>query len=284
MKFRVRLFLAVLLPASLLVAACVAAALWAIRATSEDAVRDEFRRAQQAVAGVLADHRAQLESLQQSFSKSFFEEFVRKAGEADRETRVDELFFEMDAVNLKPDYFAALTPSGEPWHRIYGDHECGPDCRHPLERLPGRGEGDALFASEHRCVVGRRIGFEDKGVQGSLVVGRDVAGELRRLSENLMVAISLTRGAEPVFSSLKGFRPDAPVAGSLHVQGERYIGAEVPLEGLGRLVLLRPMGAVDRQRRAALGGGAAGLALAVGVAVAVSSRLSRRISRPVEAL
>ncbi len=296
MRFRAKILLAILLPASLLVAIAVAAALLEIRRASREAVDREFERARKGLAGILNRQRAELGRLEQVekdgqtipglFATPFFEELVKGGAEPGGRPRLKvRLGSDLEDLKTDPDFLALAAPDGEFWHRQSKGHACDDACRSRGEVRWALRPKEVLFAGHHGAFLARRIGFVEAGVNGGLVVGKNLSGALRELGDNLGVRLVLEGESGAVFTSFPGGEtPGAPRESEVRVGGVRHVSGRSPLEGLGQVLLYRSMAREDEQQRMTLLFGLAGLAVAVLVAAGVSARVSRGISRPVEVL
>jgi len=287
-RFRAKLFLAVLIPASGLVAVSVAAALLEIQRSSERAVGGEFGRTQAAMGDLLEAERGFLRPLETTFKGVWFHEFVTKgASPAGRAELIKDrdLEYQFQDLQLKPDFFAATTADGAVWARRHADEACVETCAHAFEWPWPKGAREALFRVGNAPHLGWRIDFAVQGdFKGSVVIAKELTQDLGRLLKSLELELALIREGVVVYSSLAGWVPDPGLPESVRVRGARYLTSTRPAGEVAEMILLRPMGEVDEQRHRAVAGGVAGLLVAVLIAAGVSVRVSRGISRPVEAL
>jgi class 3 adenylate cyclase len=282
--FRGRLFLAILLPATLLVVAAVVAGLLEIQSRGEEAVRSEFGRTEKAVVGILADQRSALDELAASFRNPVFEEIVSKGRSLEaRKELAAQLEYYLQEFNLRPDYLAAFASDGGAWVRHGGGHRCGPGCRHADEADWSRAREQSLFLADGLLLLGLRLTWEELPGAG-LVIGKGLKRELESLAENLGVRIALLGDGGLEWKSGPDVRPARGAQGSVRFDGRRFIARSSALAGLGELALFRPMGVEDGQRRRTFLFGVAGLLAAILIAGGISLSISGNVSRPVELL
>jgi class 3 adenylate cyclase len=296
-KFRAKILLAILLPASLLVAAAVSGALLEIGRASRDAVEDEFARAKAGFARILDRQRADLAPFVGEkghvegkevvrpglFDGPWFQEFVK--GGLDPEARPAlsrHLDLHLNEINVQPDYFAAADSNGRIWLRRYKAHVHGASCSAGEETGWAPRPREILFRGHDGAYLALRIDYAEVGVEGGLVVGKNISPALGELREGFKLELALTHEGRPVYSSLA--QGGAPGEGELRLGGRRFVADRTTLGALGELYLYRSMAREDEQQREAVLYGLAGLVLAVLVAAGVSARVSRGISRPVELL
>lgn len=278
MRFRTKLFLAILLPSVILVAGAVALALREIRAESEEAVKGAFALAGTSIARTLAEFRAQLEG-EELFKAVRLRAIVKEAYDTKDYDRlrkdVESELATRQSTRL--DYVGLVRETDDLWfRRAPGTVDSKREISWILDRL------ESLIEIADGVVLARAHALEDEG--GFIILGRDLGKALKDVKEALKVDIALTSGSTLVYRT----RPDWPVErtlkGELSIDGLRYLGSRTPLAKLGDLVLIRSMADEEDKRKKALKAGAAGLAAAVLIAGLASAFIARGTSRPIERL
>ncbi len=281
MRFRAKVFLAVLLPSSLLVAVAAGAALFEIDRSAGAAVRREFGLTRDRIEHLLDRRRADLEAFENTtFGGIYYKEFMAEGADpSKREGLRGELVAELESFNLELHFLGIGWKDAPAWFARYG-HDCKETCSHRADSgWIARGAREALFRLDGEPALGRRIPFEES--RGSIALGLKLADDLR----NLPVDLALFHSGARVWVSREGWEPAQGQAGSLDLGGERHLAGSAAFAGdIGEMVWLRSMAEVDRQRRITLLAGSAGMGLAVLVAALVSLRVARGVSRPVELL
>ncbi len=285
MRFRARIFLAIVLPASFLVAAAVVAALLETRRQAQRAAQGEFERTQKAVQVILKERQRDLADLEKVFVAPWFREFVEKAVQPEaRDGLRKHLAYQLEELQLRIDYFAAAGPDGKVWIRINETHACAPECRHEDENAWIVNRREAVFRAGGDPFLGRSIVFSQEG--GALVLGRNLKEDLRRICDSLKVEMSLESGGVEVWRSLAAWDPSREGEGDVEVGGAHYLAGRSPLGAMAEitLVMMRNMEEVDAERRKVAVFGMLGIALSILIAALASLRIAGGVSRPVEAL
>jgi class 3 adenylate cyclase len=283
-RFRAKIFLAVLLPASLLVGASVAVGLVWIARTADRSVRAEFDRTREQVAAILERKQDELQVLQKWMVKPVFREIIAAANEVKDRPRLEEEFYaELNSLELRFEYLGVTGKDRKTWLARFG-HTCEETCRHSADLAwAEKGRERALFLLDGKAHLGLQVFPPER--EGTVVLGREIEGDISRLP---VEAAFFNEGRE-VYRSRKlqeaGWQGRPGTSGDVSLGNERYIAGSGALAGgVGDMVLFRSMSDVDGQRRDALVLGAGGLGLAVVVAALVSLRIARGVSRPVETL
>jgi class 3 adenylate cyclase len=283
-RFRARIFLAVLLPASLLVGASVAVGLAGITREGERSVREEFARTQRQVAYVLDLKRNELKGLREWVRKPVFREIVALGNEPQERPRLaDEFDAELNSIQVGFEFLGVTGKNRKVWLARYG-HVCSEACRHraDLDWAEGRLE-KALFQLDGKALLGFQEFLPED--EGTVLMGRSLEADMDQLPVNA----ALFHKGRLVYLSRElaeaGWTARPGASGDERIGGTRFLCSSAALaEGVGDMLLLRSMKDVDDRRRDAVLFGAAGLGVAVIVAALVSLRVSRGISRPVETL
>jgi class 3 adenylate cyclase len=278
-KFRAKIFLAIILPSSALVVAAVAAALAGITSKYEESAQDQLQRTRIAFERTLAEQLNQLTALTQSFKLPRFDAAISEAvASGDLKTARQRLEYQFQLVGGIPDFFELRGNDGKVLIRKSLD---GAGTPGPAQswREPEKG---ALTAFDGQPFLAVRFEHE----RGVLVVGKHVKATLDNLQEGFGIHLALVGGTTTVYSSKEGWTPSIGMEGTIFVGSTRYLATRgaPPFSELGFVVLMADMGKVDDARRAALFLGLCGLAVAVLVASLVSSIVSRGVSTPVEKL
>ncbi len=283
MKFRARLFLAILLPAVVLVSVAVAVAVIDIRGRAETAAREELGRTREAFEGALRETFDSLRRQSGPFGGTPFTAAISECVASGETGPVKELMGnEFQYLGFTPDLYELRDRKGRLLIRRSALHECAKDCVHPFQKwIADRDEALTEFDGEPFLAL--RIEHD----HGYFVFG----SHLRRTLDNLSlkyfkIGVVLTGGGRAVYSSVPAWTPGAGTEGDVVLGGARYRASSARPEKseLDLVVLLRPMTDVERLQGRALLLGAAGVALAVVVAGLVSFAVAGGISKPVEAL
>jgi class 3 adenylate cyclase len=277
-SFRLKILLAVFVPAVVLVGAAVAVALAEIGRASEEAARKSFDLTGGAIADALVAARDDLRNLGEIFQSPKHKALAEDAARS-RDLAGLKQFMggQMPALKGRLDYYAVGGPDGEILYCSRPD--CPAGCSHdPLKWVKERPE--ALFAA----MGGTFLGFVVLYDEAIAVLARDIRGVLEKLAGFHDVSIALVSGGALAYNSLEGWSPGLGREGYVRVAGRSHLAGRRELQGLGELILFRSLAAAEGQRRRTLAAGGVGLGLAFGVAAIVSALVSRGISRPVEAL
>lgn len=281
MKFRAKVFLAVLLPASLLVAAAVTVALLEITREAHRSASREFQTTKSLISGILERRNSEFRRLEETFGGAWYQEFMTDAADPSKRPELQQRLVvgELADFRLPYDYLGISDRTGVTWFARYG-HECPEDHLHRADLKWCAGETrQALFEIDRAPHLGRRIVFPESG--GSITLGLGLSEDLKRLP----VEVALLFQGRLVFVSRPDWAPVSGQQGDLVLGEERFLSGSSTLEGsIGELMLARGMGEADQRRRRTVAAGGAGLALAVIVAALVSLRVARGVSRPVETL
>lgn len=285
MRFRTKLFLAILLPAVALVAGAVGALLWGIGRATAEASAGDFERMRLAVGDLVRGFRKDLEDDVPVFRVRRFRQIVKEAFDTKDDAELTKAVnYELEASRRRADYVAFVRESAELWLRRFGTHRCAKDCRHPEETKWLLDRPESIFVAEGTPVLARSILFEDEG--GFIIIGRDLGKELGRLSKVLRIELAFLRGDRVLYRSIPGWDPASKRSGSVEIEGSRYLVGSATVPDLGEVVLLllRSTAAEDELRRFALAAGSWGLVAAAVVAGLVSILVARGTSKPVERL
>jgi class 3 adenylate cyclase len=277
-KFRAKIFLAILLPSSALVGAAVAAALAGITERYEDMAQRQLDRTRKSFEGTLEQQLEQLKSLSRSFEGSRFDAAVTEAVESgDFKTLKQELEYQFERVGRTPDFYELRDAKEKVLLRKGVD---GPGTAGPPQKW--RDPAKALTEFDGKPFLAVRFDYE----KGTLVIGNLMTETLDKLTESFGIQLVLVGSSGIVYPSKTSWTPAMGVEGTVFVQGKRFLATKgaPPFSELVPVVLMADMSNVDDARRMALLLGICGLAVAMLVASLVSSIVSRGVSTPVEKL
>ncbi len=283
MRFRTKLFLAILLPPIVLLSLAVAAALQVIRRESEESVQEAFQLAGDSIDRILGDYRKRLRD-EDLFRSVRLRAVVKEAYDTKDYVRLrQDVESELDTRQTGLDYVALVREDAELWYRRSSGHACVAACDH-------RKELDWITTAEENmlevaggAVLARRRAYDEEG--GFLVLGRDFRKDLHGVAEALKVDVALQSGSTLVYRTRPGWPVERTLEGEVTLDGERFLGGRRRLSDLGaELVLLRSMSRAEAKRRDALSWGTGAMAVAVLVAGLASSLIARGTSKPIERL
>jgi class 3 adenylate cyclase len=277
-RFRAKIFLAIILPSSALVVAAAAAALAGITSKYEEAAQEQLARTRKAFEGTLQEQIDQLASLTKSFKLPRFDAAISEAVlSGDLVSARQQLEYQFQLVGGIPDFYELRNTAEKVLLRKSLD---GPGTAGPAQKW--RDSEKALTAFDGKPFMAIRFDHE----RGTLVIGRLATPTMKNLKDSFGIDVALVGPTGPVYSSLPGWNPTLGIEGTIFVGKVRYLvtqGAPVYSE-LVPVILMANMNSVDDARRAALYLGLCGLAVAVLVASLVSIIVSRGVSTPVEKL
>ena len=277
MRFRAKIFLAILLPSSALVAAAVAASLTSITNRYEESATEQLARTREAFEGTLLEQLNQLTSLTKAIEGPRFDAAI---AEAIRSKNFDALGKQLDylfqLIRFTPNFYELRDDDDKVLLRKGGD----------LEAAPGpapKWRNAVLTEFDRRPMLAVRF---DQFERGTLVIGRDADPMLRNLKKSFGIDYALVGASGTIHTSLEGWGAAIGTSGIVVVGGKRFLATrgEPPSSELNPVVFLADMSSVDSARRGALFIGFGGLIVALLVASLVSVLVSRGISRPVEQL
>jgi class 3 adenylate cyclase len=275
-KFRYKIFLAIILPSSALVGATVAAALARITATYEDAAQEQLSRMRDAFDAVILEQLDQLKKLSQPFGGPRFDAAISEAVTSGERTAVQQqLDYQFQLVGGAPDFYELRDRQGKVLLRK-PDGFAGPPQKWTTDRA------EALTEFDGKPYLAIRYEHE----KGTLVLGTLLNHTLERLWDSLKVEIVLTGPSGIVYSSLRDFKPDPNQTGTVYIGPVRYLATHGKPRNseLTSVVYMANMSGVDLARLWALIVGAGGLAVAFLVGLLVSVLVSRGMSKPIEVL
>jgi class 3 adenylate cyclase len=276
-KFRTKIFLAIILPSSALVGATVAAALARITATYEEAAQKQLSSMVDAVDTVIAEQLDQLKKLSQPFGGPRFDAAISEVAESgDLKTVQQQLDYQFQLVGGAPDFYELRDRAGKVLLRKPAGPG-GPPQKWVTERA------EALTEFDGKPYLAIRYEHE----KGTLVLGTLLRNTLNRLVQSLQVDIVLKGSSGVVFSSIRDDidLPPTP-SGTVHIGPLTYLVAHGKPRNsdLSTVVYLANMSGVLLAQVWAVIIGAAGLAVAFLVALLVSVLVSRGMSKPIEVL
>ncbi|HEX7896475.1 MAG TPA: adenylate/guanylate cyclase domain-containing protein [Planctomycetota bacterium] len=283
MRFRTKLFLAILLPAIALVSGVVGTALWGLNRASEAAATADFNRMRDAVGRLIDDFRQDLKDDVPIFRVKRFRQIVKEAYDTrDYPELTKAVEYELAASRRRAEYVGFVRDASELWYRRFQGRSDG--RVQPVETAWLLAQPEGLFVAEGRPVLAQAIAFEEEG--GFIVIGRDLGVELERLSRTLNVQLAFLQGGRVLYRSLENWTPGEMKSGIVTLDGRRFLQGYSRVEKLGEvaLLLLRSTQAEDELRTYALLAGTGGLLAAGVIAAFVSVVVARGTSKPVEKL
>ena len=283
MRFRTKLFLAILLPSIALISAAVGAALWGLNRASEETSTADFLRMREAVRLLINDFRQDLKDDVPIFRVKRFRQIVKEAYDTkDFPELAKAVEYELAASRRRAEYVGFVREASELWYRRFQGKSDGRAQAAETDWLLQQPEG--LFLAEGTPVLAQAIAFEDEG--GFIVIGRDLGRELGRLAKTLNLQLAFLRGGRVLYRSLEDWAPDDRQSGRVVLNGRSFHQGYGTVEGLGEvaLLLLRSTDAEDALKTYALLAGSGGLLAAGIIAAFVSVVVARGTSRPVEKL
>lgn len=282
MKFRAKVFLAILLPASALVAASVGTVLVKITRNAEADAGQDLNRTRTAFEHILGEQLTQLRSLSKPFEGARFDAAVSEADTSGDVKTVQELLdYQFQLVGILPEYYELRGKSGKILLRKCVIPEVSRADPGPAQKW-GANQLWAVTEFGQRPFFAMR--FEPE--RGTMFIGRDLMPVLANITENLGMDLALVGPSGVIYSSLPGWTVASGGEGTIYVQGTRYLAAsrKPPNFELSYISFIKSMKKVDEARREIFIYGTAGLGVAVLAAMLVSMMVSRGVSKPVEAL
>jgi class 3 adenylate cyclase len=282
-KFRAKIFLAILVPATLLVAAAVGSALSGINSRLEKAAGETLERATTALSGVIKEQFERLDDWKKPFQSPRFDAAITEAAESGEIAPLKERLRDEFLVTLKPDFYEARGKKDEILVR-----------KSPVERPKGMPDPPVQpwMKDETKKAVLTAIDGEpflavkvepDKGL---FILGTHIRKLLDKLHRDFQLDIALSDRETVVYSSIPAWKPSMGSAGSIHIDGKRYLARSLQVPGsvLAMHVFLFDTGPYDNERSLVMGFGIGGFLVAILIGGLVSSFISRGVSRPVEQL
>jgi class 3 adenylate cyclase len=276
-RFRAKIFLAILLPSSALVAAAVATALANLTARYEETAQDQLARTRTAFEGTLAQQLEQLKSLSKSFEGPRFDAAITEAVlSGDVVSLKQQLEYQFQLVGQVPGFYE-LRDSKD---KVLLRRGPGGTAAGPAQRW--KDSSKALTEFDGKPFLAIRVEHE----KGSLVVGNLLEPTLDKLTDSFGIRLALVGPSGIVYPAKPEWSPAMGTEGTIYVGKRRYLATQgvPPFSELTHVVLMADMSKVDSDRRGALFMGAGGLLVALLVASLVSVLVSRGISKPVEQL
>jgi len=277
-KFRAKIFLAILLPSSALVAAAVIAAVSTITARAEDLAQDQLGRTRKAFESTLEEQLDQLKNLSKSFKGARFDAAITEAVlSGDVVTLRKELEYQFDLVGQVPNFYELRDTKDKVILRKSLD---GPGHPGPVEKW--RDPEKALTEFDGKPFLAVRFEHE----KGTLVIGNLLTPTLNRMKDSFGIELALMGASGIVYTSQKEWTPALGSEGTIFIGRERYLAARSApaFSQLGFVTFLASMKEVDTQRFYVVIIGLGGLLVALLVASLVSIQVSRGMSRPIELL
>jgi class 3 adenylate cyclase len=277
-KFRTKIFLAIVLPSTALVAVAVAVALVLITIKYEDQAEDQLSRTRGAFEGTISEQLNQLVTLSKPFDGPHFDAAITEAVDSgDLKTVQQQLDYQFPLVGGAPEFYELRDRKDKVLLRRSPERGRAPA---PMQKWPDPDK--ALTAFDGRPFLAVRYEHE----KGTLIIGKLLTQTLQKLKNSSGIEIALVDRGKTVFSSLAGWSPASGQEGTVYVGGTRYFSVQrAPAFSLLTPVLfMADMSNVDAARAQALWFGAGGIAVSLLVGVLVSLLVSTGISTPVETL
>jgi class 3 adenylate cyclase len=277
-KFRNKIFLAIVLPASALVVVAAVVALAGISRDYEDKAEDQLSRTREAFEGTISEQLNQLVTLSKPFEGPRFDAAITEAVDSgDLKTVQQQLEYQFQLVGGAPEFYELRDRKDKVLLRKSPEAKPRPG---PSQKW--RDPEKALTAFDGLPFLALRYEHE----KGTLVIGKLLTESLGHLKKSFKVEIALVDHGTRVYSSLPGWTPASGIGGTLYVGRTRYLAAkaEPGFSELTPVLFMADMSDVDRARSQALWLGAGGVAVSILVAVLVSLLVSSGISKPVERL
>jgi class 3 adenylate cyclase len=277
-KFRAKIFLAILLPSSALVAAAVIAALAGITSRYEEMAQRQLTSTRDAFEGTLKVQLEQLKNLSKSFKGARFDAAISEAVlTGDVVTLRKELEYQFELVGQVPSFYELRDTKEKVLLR-----------KSPVE--PGRPgppqkwrEADKAL-TEFDGLPFLAIRFEHE--RGTLVIGNLMTETLDSLKKSFGIELVLVGPAGPVYPLKSDWKEGMGTEGTVYIGAERYLATKgaPSFSELVPVIFMANMTKVDDDRRGAILMGLGGLVVALLVASLVSIQVSRGMSRPIETL
>jgi class 3 adenylate cyclase len=277
-KFRAKIFLAILLPSSALVAAAVIAAISAITVRYEDLAQEQLARTRTAFEHTLSEQLDQLKNLSKSFRGARYDAAISEAVlSGDVVTLRKELEYQFDLVGQTPGFYELRDIKDKVLLRKSLD---GPGQAGPPQKW--RDPEKALTEFDGKPFLAVRFEHE----RGTLVIGNLLTPTLDRMKDSFGIELALLGASGVVYTSKKDWTPAIGSEGMIFIDRERYLAAKSapPFSELGFVTFLYSMKEVDATRSYVILLGVGGLVVALLVASLVSIQVSRGMSRPIETL
>jgi HAMP domain-containing protein len=278
-KFRSKIFLAIIIPSSALVAAVVGAGLARVTRDNEERELVQVSRTREAFEATLLEQLDQLKTLSAPFKGSRFDAAISEAvASGDIAGVQQQLDYQFQLLGRVPDFYELRDRSGKILLRKSHAEKSatGPLQKWVLERE------EALTEFDGRPYLAIRFEHE----KGTLVIGNQVTKTLDRLKKSFGIDLALVGPSGPVYSSLRELKASAGLEGTVYAGKTRYLAQQgaPKYSELTPIYFLADMSSVDEARVVALVLGAGGLAVAFLVGLLVSVLVSRGMSKPIESL
>jgi len=277
-KFRTKIFLAIILPSSALVAVAVGTAMANISARYEESAEGLLDRTHKAFEGTLKEQLNQLKNLSKSFKGARFDAAISEAVlSGDMVTLRKELEYQFELVGQVPSFYELRDTGDKVLLRKSVD---GPGKPGPAQKW--KDSEKALTEFDGQPFLAIRFEHE----RGTLVIGNAMTPTLDSLKESFAIDLVLVGPSGPVYSSRKDWRPEMGTEGTVYIGKDRFLAVKgaPAFSELVPVIFMADMSVVDKERRGALVMGFGGLAVALLVASLVSILVSRGMSKPIETL
>jgi len=277
-RFRAKIFLAILLPSAALVAAAVATALAGITSRYEETAQGQLASTRDAFEGTLAGQMEQLKRLSKSFEGARFDAAISEAVQSgDFAALRQQLEYLFQLVGHIPAFYELRDTKDKVLLRKSGG---GPGVAGPVQKW--KDPAKALTEFDGKPFLAIRFEHE----KGTLVIGNLLTPLLDDLVKSFKIQLTLVGASGCVYPAQSKWTPDMSSEGTVFLGKDRYLvtKGDPPFSELKYVILLADMSKVDEDRRSALLMGAGGILVALLVASLVSVLVSRGISRPVEQL
>jgi class 3 adenylate cyclase len=278
-KFRSKIFLAIILPSSALVAAVVGAGLARVTRDNEERAQHQLSSTRTAFEATLLEQLEQLKTLSAPFKGPRFDAAISEAvASGDIAGVRQQLEYQFQLLGRTPDFYELRDRSGKILLRKSHDEKSSAG---PVQKWVAERE-EALTEFDGRPYLAIRFDHE----KGTLVIGTQVTNTLENLKRSFGIDLALVGKSGPVYLSLKDWKPSMGLDGTVYVGKTRYLAQQgAPnYSELTPVLFMANMSPIDEARVDALALGAGGVAVACLVALLVSILVSRGMSRPIESL
>ena len=278
MKFRTKIFLAILIPSSALVAAAVGIAMARISSRYEESGQEQLTQIRSIFEGTLKEQLTQLQNLTKSFQGARFDAVITEAVQSgDVAAMRKELEYRFDVLGQAPSFYELRDANGKVLLR-----------RSPVE--PGRPGPPQKWRKENHALTefdGKpflAVRFEH--AKGTLVIGNLMTETLDSLVRVFKIKLVLVGPAGVVYPDKTDWQESMGSEGTVFIGHERYLATKgaPDFSELVPVIFMASMSKIDDDRKDALVMGAGGLIVALLVASLVSILVSRGMSKPIESL
>ncbi len=214
MRFRAKIFLAIVLPSSALIAVAVVVAIAGITRDYEEKARDQLSRTREAFEGTLAEQLRQLQTLSAPFGGARFDAAITEAvASGDLAAVKQQLDYQFQLVGGTPEFYELRGKNGKVLLR---KSFAGAGAPGPVQAW--RDPEKALTEFDGQPFLAIRFEHEN----GTLIIGKLVTPSLERLKRQRIVAFGQMSGASTLDAT----------AGRVRMEITRLTGTVVQLDPL----------------------------------------------------